>query len=55
MDYEQSLFFSGPSSKTRETYIYYIYMTFQIASSIHNLECMLTTLVSPMRAMMLKK
>ena len=30
-------------------------MTFRIASRIHNLECMLTTLVSPMRAMMLKK
>ena len=30
-------------------------MTFQIASCIHNLEYMLTTLVSPMRAMMLKK
>ena len=34
---------------------YDIEMTFRIVSCIHNLECMLTTLISPMRTMMLKK
>ena len=29
---------------------YYIQMTFRIALCIHNQECMLTTLVSPMQA-----
>ena len=48
--------FQGFAKGYRGLFCFYdIEMTFRIVSCIHNLECMLTTLISPMRTMMLKK